>query len=36
MCAALIVMSLMCATFVTILFKVRDRLLSCQKADLKW
>ena len=36
MYAALIVMSLMCTTFVSILFKVRDRVLSYQKADLKW
>ena len=36
MYAALIVMSLMCTGFVTILFKVRDRALSYQKADLKW
>jgi NitT/TauT family transport system permease protein len=36
MYAALIVMSLMCTTFVAILFKVRDRVLSYQKADLKW
>jgi NitT/TauT family transport system permease protein len=36
MYAALIVMSLMCTSFVTILFKVRDRILSYQKADLKW
>lgn len=35
MYAALIVMSLMCTTFVSILFKVRDRVLSYQKADLK-
>jgi NitT/TauT family transport system permease protein len=36
MYAALIVMSLMCTTFVSILFKARDRVLSYQKADLKW
>jgi NitT/TauT family transport system permease protein len=36
MYAALIVMSLMCTTFVTVLFKVRDHVLSYQKADLKW
>jgi hypothetical protein len=29
-------MSLMYTTFVSILFKVRDRVLSYQKADLKW
>jgi NitT/TauT family transport system permease protein len=36
MYAALIVMSLMCTSFVTLLFKLRDRVLSYQKADLKW
>jgi NitT/TauT family transport system permease protein len=36
MYAALLVMSLMCTTFITLLFKVRDRVLSYQKADLKW
>jgi NitT/TauT family transport system permease protein len=36
MYAALIVMSLMCTGFISILFKVRDRLLSYQKSDLKW
>jgi NitT/TauT family transport system permease protein len=36
MYAALIVMSLMCTGFISILFKVRDRVLSYQKADLKW
>jgi NitT/TauT family transport system permease protein len=36
MYAALLVMSLMCTSFVTLLFKVRDRVLSYQKADLKW
>lgn len=36
MYAALIVMSLMCTIFVSILFKVRDRVLSYQKSDLKW
>ncbi len=36
MYAALIVMSLMCTSFVSILFRVRDRVLSYQKADLKW
>jgi NitT/TauT family transport system permease protein len=29
-------MSLMCTSFVTLLFRVRDRVLSYQKADLKW
>jgi len=36
MYAALLVMSLMCTSFITLLFKVRDRVLSYQKADLKW
>jgi NitT/TauT family transport system permease protein len=36
MYAALIVMSLMCTSFVSLLFRVRDRLLSYQKADLQW
>jgi NitT/TauT family transport system permease protein len=36
MYAALIVMSLMCTSFISILFKVRDRVLSYQKSDLKW
>jgi NitT/TauT family transport system permease protein len=36
MYAALIVMSLMCTTFVSFLLKARDRVLSYQKADLKW
>ena len=36
MYAALIVMSLMCTGLVTLLFKLRDRVLSYQKGDLKW
>ena len=36
MYAALLVMSLMCTGFITLLFKIRDRVLSYQKADLKW
>jgi NitT/TauT family transport system permease protein len=36
MYAALIVMSLMCTTLITLLFKLRDRVLSYQKADLRW
>jgi NitT/TauT family transport system permease protein len=36
MYAALIVMSLMCTGFISVLFKARDRVLSYQKADLKW
>ena len=36
MYAALIVMSLMCTSLVTLLFKLRDRVLSYQKGDLKW
>jgi NitT/TauT family transport system permease protein len=36
MYAALLVMSLMCSGLVTLLFKLRDRVLSYQKADVKW
>ncbi|MBB4199761.1 ABC transporter permease [Rhodoblastus sphagnicola] len=36
MYAALLVMSLMCSGLVTLLFRVRDRLLSYQKADVQW
>jgi NitT/TauT family transport system permease protein len=36
MYAALVVMSLMCTGLVTLLFKLRDRVLSYQKGDLKW
>jgi NitT/TauT family transport system permease protein len=36
MYAALLVMSLMCTGLVSLLFKIRDRVLSYQKADLKW
>ncbi|WP_246731532.1 ABC transporter permease [Methylocapsa sp. S129] len=36
MYAALLVMSLMCTSFVTLLFKIRDRLLSYKKADVQW
>jgi len=36
MYAALLVMSLMCSGMVTLLFKLRDRVLSYQKADVKW
>jgi NitT/TauT family transport system permease protein len=36
MYAALIVMALMCSGLVSLLFLVRDRVLSYQKADLKW
>src|ERR1700728_3559721 len=36
MYAALLVMSLMCTGFVTLLFKIRDRLLSYKKADVQW
>ncbi|CAP56587.1 ABC transporter permease [Gluconacetobacter diazotrophicus] len=36
MYAALLVMSLMCTGLVTILFKVRDRILGWQKDGLKW
>ena len=36
MYAALLVMSLMCAGLVTLLFRLRDRVLSYQKADVQW
>jgi NitT/TauT family transport system permease protein len=36
MYAALIVMALMCSGLISLLFRVRDRVLSYQKADLKW
>jgi NitT/TauT family transport system permease protein len=36
MYAALIVMSLMCTGLITLLFKVRDRILIWQKDGLKW
>jgi NitT/TauT family transport system permease protein len=36
MYAALLIMSLMCSGLVTLLFKLRDRVLSYQKADVKW
>ena len=36
MYSALLVMSLMCTGFITLLFKLRDRVLSYQKADVKW
>jgi NitT/TauT family transport system permease protein len=36
MYAALLVMSLMCSGLVTLLFRVRDRMLSYQKADVQW
>jgi NitT/TauT family transport system permease protein len=36
MYAALLVMSLMCSGLVTLLFRLRDRVLSYQKADVKW
>jgi NitT/TauT family transport system permease protein len=36
MYAALLIMALMCTGLVTLLFKVRDRVLSYRKADLKW
>lgn len=36
MYAALIVMSLLCSGAITLLFKVRDRLLSWQKGVVKW
>ncbi|ADP72757.1 binding-protein-dependent transport systems inner membrane component [Rhodomicrobium vannielii ATCC 17100] len=36
MYAALIVMALMCTGLVSLLFKIRDRVLSYQKGDVKW
>jgi NitT/TauT family transport system permease protein len=36
MYAALIVMAVMCSTLITLLFKLRDRLLGWQKGTLKW
>lgn len=36
MYAALLVMSLMCSGLVTLLFRLRDRVLSYQTADVKW
>jgi NitT/TauT family transport system permease protein len=36
MYSALLIMSLMCSGLVTLLFKLRDRVLSYQKADVKW
>jgi NitT/TauT family transport system permease protein len=36
MYAALVVMSLMCTGLVTLLFKLRDRVLSYKQGDLKW
>jgi NitT/TauT family transport system permease protein len=36
MYAALLVMALMCSGLVTLLFRVRDRVLVWQKGLLKW
>ncbi|HWJ18575.1 MAG TPA: ABC transporter permease subunit, partial [Geobacterales bacterium] len=36
MYAALLVMALMCTGLITLLFKVRDTVLSYQKGDVKW
>ena len=36
MYAALIVMSLLCSSAITLLFRVRDRLLGWQKDVVKW
>jgi NitT/TauT family transport system permease protein len=36
MYAALLVMSLMCSGLVTLLFRIRDWMLSYQKADVQW
>jgi NitT/TauT family transport system permease protein len=36
MYAALIVMAVVCSSLITLLFVVRDRLLSWQKGTVKW
>jgi NitT/TauT family transport system permease protein len=36
MYAALLLMALMCSTLITILFKIRDRLLGWQQGTVKW
>ena len=36
MYAALLAMSVMCSSLVTLLFRVRDRLLGWQKGLLRW
>ena len=36
MYAALLVMSLLCMSLVTLLFKIRDRVLSYKKAEVQW
>jgi NitT/TauT family transport system permease protein len=36
MYAALMVMALMCTGLITLLFKIRDRVLSYQKGEVKW
>jgi NitT/TauT family transport system permease protein len=36
MYAALLVMSLMCSSLITLLFKLRDRVLSYQQEQVKW
>ena len=36
MYAALLVMALMCTSLITLLFKLRDRVLSYQKGDVQW
>jgi len=36
MYSALVVMSVMCTGLITLLFKIRDRILSYQKADVQW
>ena len=36
MYAALLVMALMCTGLITLLFKLRDNVLSYQKGDVKW
>ncbi len=36
MYAALIVMSVMCSSMITLLFKARDRVLSYKKAEVQW
>jgi NitT/TauT family transport system permease protein len=36
MYAALLVMAVVCSSIVTLLFAVRDRVLSWQKGTVKW
>jgi NitT/TauT family transport system permease protein len=36
MCAALLIMALLCSGLITLLFRLRDRLLSWQKGLVRW